>query len=340
MKTSNANICGLQTQLHLNQEASHTCFQIFDTTKAQSQSGMDVSSVVPLQHQTTGSGINRKHSSNTGRYHKKIQHKEFGKKRNEYDEKFVAEMSVSEKDIDSAEFAAAISFDDGSFDKDDSSQFEADLSCELTEFEKEILSKYLSEYQGDEKSEDSTNDLDQMTKCEEIEDQIAILPTTIEALEVTETKKNVSTASDDCPSSSYNSDELIQEELVNVEELQQFAKEYQIGTSSSNNDYSEFVNNRLIASSSSITASLSTTSSQSLSHESTLNDTLINDTTEQDKNNNSLNYDTNNNNLNNRAQITPNNTHRRAFFRNNFTIWVGITSCVWGLIIYLMKSYT
>lgn len=49
------------------------------------------------------------------------------------------------------------------------------------------------------------------------------------------------------------------------------------------------------------------------------------------QNNNSRNF----NNINNRSN---NNNNRRAL-RRNFSIWVGVTSCVWGLLLYLDKSY-
>lgn len=49
------------------------------------------------------------------------------------------------------------------------------------------------------------------------------------------------------------------------------------------------------------------------------------------------------NNSNIRHNINLNNNHNnnnnRGALRRNFSIWVGVTSCVWGLLLYLDKSY-
>lgn len=321
----------------------------------------------------------RKHSLNQSRYHKKIHGKDYGRKRNEYDEKFVSEMSGNEKELDETEYqVATTALDDGSFEYDDSAQFEANLSCELTEFEKQILSKYLTEYSDDGKGDESTDDLDQITKCDEEiahDEQPVILPTTIAALEVVHVghaNKNNSVISDECASSSYNSDELMQEEfVVNNEDIQQFAKEYQIGTSSlstlKTSDNNNELNNNIINNndndfglSASIDSSVITTISsvhphQDQSHHyskpsltrllTTENQEDINNNSSNDKNISRTNStgskrDKNNNNNNNSTSSNISSNRLRVILRNNYPIWIGITSCVWGLIIYLMKSYT
>lgn len=315
----------------------------------------------------------RKHSLNQSRYHKKVHGKDYGRKWNEYDEKFVSEMSGNEKELDTVTDQAATV--DDAIEHDDSAKFESNLSCELTEFEKQILSKYLTEYSDD---GNSTDDLDLVTKCDEEiahDDQPIILPTTIAALE-TATVETISFISDECASSSLTSDELLQEEfVVNNEEIQQFAKEYQIGTtlllktSDHNNEFNNnTINNNdndfgLSASIDSSSVIISSSSSlhphqdQSLHHHGKSSTPQ-----EEDINNNSSCYDknlkdnnisrtnstgsserdTNKNNKNNKKSTSSNYSSNslRVVFRNNYPIWIGITSCVWGLIIYLMKSYT
>lgn len=320
------------------------------------------------------------------KYQQKRNFKEFLKKRNEYDEKFVAEMSVSEKDADDNKAASAApstftSFEDASsFERDDSSQFEADLSCELTEFEKEILSKYLKEYR-DEGDDDAT-------KCEEIE-ELAMVPTTI--MTMFDTKD---TAASDGYASSYNSDDLIQEDLAHDET---YVTSCQIGTkitcknSFDSSQPPSTITSRTISSSTTSSCSASTHHHHlrrhhhhhhhhdlnSSSHhkpggkcdnnnklapslESTINNNthdINNNSNDQSSNNfnnnnsasrpetRSSNRNNNNNNdeindrnnNNNRNNVNLQNPRNRQL-RQNFPIWVGITSCVWGLFIYLMRE--
>lgn len=322
----------------------------------------------------------RKHSLSQGRYHKKVHGKDYGRKRNEYDEKFVSEMSGNEKELDDTDQAGTI--DDSSFECDDSAKLEANFSCELTEFEKQILSKYLTEYSDE---GNSTDDLDLVTKCDEEithDDQPVILPTTIAALEIVKQDNEKSFISDECASSSFNSDELMQEEfVVNNDEIQQFAKEYQIGTtlllktSDNNNEFNNnIINNNdndfglsaSIDSSSVIMLSSSSSSlhphqDQSPHHHSKSSLTNVLRATEkqdEDINNNNSCYDKNlkdnkisrtnstgserDNSKNKKSTTSSNYSSNRlgVILRNNYPIWIGITSCVWGLIIYLMKSYT
>lgn len=183
----------------------------------------------PTASVSTAGGVSgRKQANTSASKYKNRNFKEFAKKRTDYDEKFVAEMSVSEKDVDDKD-ATLASFDEPSFERDDSLQFEADLSCELTEFEKEILSKYLKEYK-----EDADDDA---TKCEEIEDQQVMLPTTILSMIEGKSPHEQRAAASDGYASSYSSDDLVQEDLGHDET---YVSQCQIGTKV-NNSSSSFV---------------------------------------------------------------------------------------------------
>lgn len=47
----------------------------------------------------------------------------------------------------------------------------------------------------------------------------------------------------------------------------------------------------------------------------------------------------NNSNIRHIINLNHNNNNNRGALRRNFSIWVGVTSCVWGLLLYLDKSY-
>lgn len=373
-QTTSTSVAGLSLpQLQPYQELTHIPSTLYQQQQLQT---FDTKNN-PVMH-------TRKHSLNQGKYHKKMHGKDYGRKRNEYDEKFVSEMSVTEKEIDTITTALTSSLmDEGSFEYDNSAQFEANLSCELTEFEKEILSKYLTEYSDDVNRDDSTDEMDLITKCDEEiahDDQPVILPTTIAALEIStdqDRKPQENTiVSDECASSSYNSDELMQEEfIVNNDEIQQFAKEYQIGTSHissslKSSDNFNFNNDKINNNDFGLSASLEspilttiishphqipTSNHDHQNKSSLLIMSHITKQNEEDINNNnssenSCSTDKNNNkntNMNNSTSTERDNNNPtissnrlRVILRNNYPIWIGITSCVWGLIIYLMKSYT
>lgn len=47
----------------------------------------------------------------------------------------------------------------------------------------------------------------------------------------------------------------------------------------------------------------------------------------------------NNSNIRHNINLNNNHNNNRGALRRNFSIWVGVTSCVWGLLLYLDKSY-
>lgn len=40
------------------------------------------------------------------------------------------------------------------------------------------------------------------------------------------------------------------------------------------------------------------------------------------------------------SQTSVNNTNHRKAVKKNFSFWIGVTSCVWGILLYLLKNYT
>lgn len=40
------------------------------------------------------------------------------------------------------------------------------------------------------------------------------------------------------------------------------------------------------------------------------------------------------------SQTSVNNRNHRKAVKKNFSLWIGVTSCVWGILLYLLKNYT
>lgn len=79
---------------------------------------------------------------------------------------------------------------------------------------------------------------------------------------------------------------------------------------------------------------LQSASTSSFSSAVGTSDVRINSLSHQLSNNNNF-INNNNNNLNRDNS----NSHRNRDIRRNLSVWVGVTSCVWGLLLYFVKSY-
>lgn len=207
---------------------------------------------------------------------KKLRKNDFYKKRNEFDEKFTIEV-YDDNDDDDDNINDLMDFDDKEFiesimkrEKENNNLYENEnensTETELTDFEKEILDKYMKEYQ--------------------------------------EKENNVNN----------NNIEMVIENNINN-------NNNNIITNDDNNNNNNNIENDTILLQSASTSSFSSAGTS---------DVRINSLSHQLSNNNN-----NNNNLNRDNS----NSHRNRDIRRNLSVWVGVTSCVWGLLLYFVKSY-
>lgn len=129
-------------------------------------------------------------------------------------------------------------------------------------------------------------------------------------------------------------------ELTDFEKeiLEKYMKEYQENNNEMVIEHNNNNNNNIIINddnnnnnnNENDTISLQSASTSSFSSAET-SDVRINSLSHQLSNNN-------NNNSNNFNRVNS-NSHRNRDIRRNLSVWVGVTSCVWGLLLYFVKSY-
>lgn len=277
-----------------------------------------------LDHiQNVNSKTNEPHKINNNNRYLKNNNQRFhnnnkNKKRNyDYDEKYVSEL-LNDND------------DDGDdTDKNNTSKSideVIELNDEITDFEREVLRKYMSEMN---KVEDD-DDLDVM----DVNHQIDTLNATDGVNVLLETKGN------DLKGNKYDNDDkeddngpcntnIINHDVVQKVMITQTLPEStvaDVNSSSQNLHISphESDSEVMLANSSDAPNTPSTSTSITTSTCINNNNTTSTAAPQSQIINNYIN----------------NYRNRNREIRRNFSVWVGITSCVWGILLYLVKSYS